>query len=286
MPHSVLALASLVSLALTLAVPASPPPLRLIEVAYADTPAGHTAFGTAIGKAAASEMAFLENAPDPELAQLLALSVSAQGQQILAAFVNASRAAYPSYYREIEGMAAGSGVSLHTLLVNNFREELVQFLPNSSRLDRRPGKCSTAVIATDAVRALGHNDDWTQDWRGAAYLVAANESRADGSVLRHGSWVYPGYLPGMDVAWNSHGLVYTVNSLFPVDFQSGGVGTAFAARDLLGATSLADATRRASPATVASAMSYTLGSTAEAGRLVQLEVDTGGGPANLASMEI
>eukprot|EP00947_MAST-08B_sp_MAST-8B-sp1_P004975 g4975.t1 len=107
----------------------------------------------------------------------------------------------------------------------------------------------------------------------------------------------------MDISWNSRGLVFTVNSLFPRRYMRGGVGTAFVARHLLEATSLADAKARASFLNVSSAMSYQLGwrsatkkriegkdsgdtrfagDDGQAGTLEQLEVDTGGGPAHSA----
>ena len=96
--------------------------------------------------------------------------------------------------------------------------------------------------------------------------------------------MYPGYLPGMELSWNAHGVVYSVNSLFPTHFLKGGIGTTWAARDMLKSQSIADAIARASPVGVSTAMSYNLGSTVEK-RLLEVEVGTGGG-ANVATHEI
>lgn len=171
----------------------------------------------------------------------------------------------------------------HVMLVNNFREELVQFVPSVSEY-ARVSKCSTVFVNQPGSLGLGHNDDWTQDWRELAYWILANETQNDGSVFSFGTWVYPGYLVGMDLTFNSYGVVYSVNSLFPTVFEKGGLGTAFVARDLLYATDINDAIKRASHPGVSSAMSYNLGSTKER-RLVECEVGSGGGD-NFATAEI
>ena len=188
----------------------------------------------------------------------------------------------PLYMEEVKGMSAGSGVNVTALLVNQFREELVQFAPATAASPRRVAKCSSAFLNMDGVLALGHNDDWTQNWRNLSYWVIAHDGAS--GAFKWGTWLYPGYLPGMDLSWNAHGLVYSVNSLFPKHFLKGGLGTAFVARGLLEATSLDDAIARASVAGVSTAMSYNLGSTVER-RLLELEVGTGGG-ANVAAREI
>ncbi|KAK3258357.1 hypothetical protein CYMTET_32594 [Cymbomonas tetramitiformis] len=181
-------------------------------------------------------------------------------------------------------MAAGAEINSTALLVKNFREELVQFAPDVSIVDRRVSKCSSVFVNNQHTLALGHNDDWTQNWRGLAYWVLGTETQADGTKLRFATWLYPGYLAGMDITYNSYGVVYSVNSLFPTKFEKGGLGTAFVARHLVSSTNLVDARRRATTLGVSSAISYNLGSIRER-RLLELEVGTGGGEAN-AILEI
>merc|ERR1719195_1474925 len=79
----------------------------------------------------------------------------------------------------------------------------------------------------------------------------------------------------MDVTFNSHGVAYTVNSLFPKNFSSAGVGTTFVSRHVAEALSVSDAVARAADSRVSTAMSYNIGDIA-AKRMIQLEVDTHG----------
>jgi hypothetical protein len=288
---------------------ASSPPaaVTVITVEYERSLAGAYDLGLQIGRQAGPQIRSVIASPDPELAVLLNFTTnqSGQGPALLASLVNDSRAAFPFYYEEIMGMAAGADVDSVALLVNNFREELVQFVPlvgaataddrqgggveapAAPVVDRRVGQCSTIFINSDATLSLGHNDDWTQDWRVTSYFVLAAERlpNATSAHLRWGTWVYPGYLPGNDLSFNSNGVVYSINSLFPRYYLPGGVGTAFVARDLLSSSDLADAQARAAHLGVSSAMSYNLGSWREQ-RLLELEVDTNGGPAHSACAEV
>eukprot|EP00930_Biecheleria_cincta_P023815 TRINITY_DN17135_c0_g1_i4.p1 TRINITY_DN17135_c0_g1~~TRINITY_DN17135_c0_g1_i4.p1 ORF type:complete len:295 (+),score=29.83 TRINITY_DN17135_c0_g1_i4:279-1163(+) len=176
--------------------------------------------------------------------------------------------------KEVEGMAAGAGVSLTRLLVNQLREEFSQWISTS----RLQGHCTDAyaVNTTGGVTAIGHNDDWGVYWRNATYFVIASALDSNGAVkFRFGSWVYPGYLPGMQLNWNSHGLIWTVNSLFPKSYRSSGVGTAWVARHMAEASSIDDLIARAADPRVSTAMNYNLGNL-NLKQLWNLEVTTGG----------
>ena len=137
---------------------------------------------------------------------------------------------------------------------------------------RRVAKCSTVFV--NRPPALLYSDDWTQNWRARAAWISGRQRASDGSVLDFVTWIYPGYLAGMDLTANSHGIVYSVNSLFPKRFTSSGVGTAFVARSLLAASCIDDAIARAADIRVTTAMSYNIGST-QTGKLFQVEVTTG-----------
>ena len=268
--------------------PPPPPPLNIIHVDFNSTLSGHFHFGFVIGTAQRTNIQHIFQT-DKELATLVTYSTqNATGKQLFSNLVAAAQREFPQYFQEILGTAAGAQVSNVTLLVNQFREELVQTAPELSVRQRKQGRglCSSAFVHTSSVLLLGHNDDWTQNWRGDAYWVFGKmkqmntDTTSNSNVtttLQFATWVYPGYLPGMDLSWNSHGMLYSVNSLFPVQLPDPhGVGTAFVARHLLESTSMTDAIRRASNPRVSTAMSYNLGSLNEH-RLVELEVTIHGG---------
>lgn len=248
--------------------------LREVHVEYSDTLEGHFSLGRSIGAAVGEDMRE-KFAIDAELAGLLTFVSDGDGRALFQGFLNDSSAAFPEYLEELKGMAAGGDIPVHELLVSNFREELLQFTPGLSDSERHKGKCSTAYVMTSETTAFGHNDDWSKNWRNASYFISAVETSSNRSAAtkRWTSWAYPGYLPGMDISFNDHGVVYTVQSLFPKSFPRRGVGTAFVARHLLEATSLEDAVNRATDSRVAAAMVYNLGSVCER-RMVELEVDS------------
>eukprot|EP00746_Dinoflagellata_sp_MGD_P129442 gnl/MRDRNA2_/MRDRNA2_63615_c0_seq1.p1 gnl/MRDRNA2_/MRDRNA2_63615_c0~~gnl/MRDRNA2_/MRDRNA2_63615_c0_seq1.p1 ORF type:complete len:405 (+),score=69.60 gnl/MRDRNA2_/MRDRNA2_63615_c0_seq1:3-1217(+) len=247
-----------------------------IHVEYPGTLEGHFSLGRSIGAAVGKDI-HDKFSVDSELEVLLRFVSDGAGKSLFQKFLTDSSTAFPEYLEEVKGMADGANISVHDLLVSNFREELLQFVPDLSDLRRHKGKCSTAYAMTSDTTAFGHNDDWSKDWRNASYIISGVETSANGSDAskRWTSWVYPGYLPGMDISFNDHGVVYTVQSLFPKSFPKQGIGTAFVARHLLEATSLEDAVKRATDSRVAAAMVYNLGSVEER-RMVELEVNSFG----------
>jgi len=251
--------------------------LREVHIQYTGTSAGHFELGRSIG-AAMGEDIRTALASDPEMSSLRDFTAHTPGSSIYLSLLTESSKAFPLYLKELEGMAVGASVPVRDILISNFREELLQFVADSEIPSerRRQGRCSTAYVATEDTTAFGHNDDWDRDWRNASYLISGVEVGASGQMLRRWtSWTYPTYLPGMDITFNDHGVVYTVQSLFPKSFPRSGVGTAFVARYLLEATSLEDAVLRASDPRVAAAMVYNLGSVSER-RMVELEVNSRG----------
>mmetsp|Transcript_93360 Transcript_93360/g.251955 ORF Transcript_93360/g.251955 Transcript_93360/m.251955 type:complete len:206 (-) Transcript_93360:28-645(-) len=79
----------------------------------------------------------------------------------------------------------------------------------------------------------------------------------------------------MQLNWNSYGVVWTVNSLFPRSYWDTGVGTAWVARHMVGATDVESLIHRAADARVSTAMNYNIGSM-QSKSMWNLEVTTGG----------
>ena len=280
-----------------LPTPPPPPSLRIVHATFNNTRSGHYSLGKQIGLAQKRDIqTIFQN--DQELASLVNyVTTNSTGIQIFTSLKKAAQNQFPMYVQEVWGMANGANVNNITMMVNQFREELVQTAPHLHKSQRKQGRglCSSAFVHTSSSMLLGHNDDWTQNWRGQAYFIfgtmidyidsAGQTIRGDDTTrnidstttFKFATWVYPGYLAGMDLSWNSHGMLYSVNSLFPIELPDrNGVGTAFVARDLLQAENMQDAIKRASNSNVATAMSYNLGSLKEK-RLVELEVSIHGG---------
>ena len=138
------------------------------------------------------------------------------------------------------------------------------------------GHCTDGYVVNGELTALGHNDDWSINWRKSSYFVVATALDAGGRAkFRMGSWCYPGLLFGVQLNWNSYGLVWTVNSLFPRHFWPRGVGTAWVSRHMTEATSVEDFVARASNKRVSTALNYNVG-VLQAKRLWNVEVTTGG----------
>ncbi len=219
--------------------------------------------------------------------------------------------AFPQYVRELKAMANAAGVDEEDLLLSNFREELLQLVPDdemenvrrlrgsghaddnefvSTEKRRKSSRaCTDVYIRSKNFAGYAHNDDWgTSLPKGLGYIVevysynhgfeavdaefkggfvnlSMNDSRFEWT-----SFVYPGYLPGMDYSMTRRGLTMTVNSLFPKYYLTGkghspvysngsGVGTAFISRRALEAKDLRDMINIVSDARASTALSYNLG---------------------------
>mmetsp|Transcript_57996 Transcript_57996/g.155307 ORF Transcript_57996/g.155307 Transcript_57996/m.155307 type:complete len:391 (-) Transcript_57996:114-1286(-) len=270
--------AVLLVVALAQAAGQSQPFVRTLFVEYRDGDAqGHFELGLAIGRAMGAVVRQAWEG-DEELRAMEQWTASGEGQRIFDNLVGTSNRSFPLYTREVEGMAEGAQIPLRRMLVNQLREELAQWLSREDPRRPRVGHCTDAYAVDPyaGVTALGHNDDWDVYWRNATYVVVATALDAKGGVkFRFGTWVYPGYLLGEQLNWNSYGLLWTCNSLFPQRFLDDGVGTAWVARHMVEAKSLEDLIDRAADKRVTTAMNYNVG-TLQRKVLWNLEVDAGG----------
>ncbi|CAI5933416.1 unnamed protein product [Closterium sp. NIES-65] len=138
------------------------------------------------------------------------------GAALLNAFAESNRAQYPEYWEELRGMAAGSTVPFHQLLLLNLRKEFGAFLPSlnapatsavlpeSATLDRRTqygiasDDCTDVLLLTDDVAAVGHNED-------ADYSIVDNSffiRMHTGSRVAVMAYTYVGELPSFAFAFN------------------------------------------------------------------------------------
>lgn len=94
---------------------------------------------------------------------------------------------------------------------------------------------------TDLVRfpAAAHNEDGGASDAGQMMLV---DVKIDGGQFI--AFCYPGDLPTGAFGWNSNHIGFTLNYVAPYTADIKGMGRGFISRDLLAASSLADATAR------------------------------------------
>jgi hypothetical protein len=85
-------------------------------------------------------------------------------------------------------------------------EKLLKIFPMSIIL--------TSFFSTQVI--IGHTEDACPEFLNNVYIVSAEILGDQGEKLeKFTTLTYAGHLPGYTMGYNEHGLVYTVNTLFP-----------------------------------------------------------------------
>ena len=183
---------------------------------------------------------------DRRLKQLITHCESTEeGRKLLRDFEEANRAAYPAVLEEIDGIVAGSGLSQTAVLIANFRQEIVAFVPDTDPIVG----CTDLHVAAPWCAAWGHSEDATSpaiDELPLGYIVHSTLLDDDETTILHHytAFAYPGCVCGWAWGFNSHGVVCSINALTPAKLQVG-LAASVVSRDVLNATGLDDAKRRA-----------------------------------------
>ncbi|KAK9862798.1 hypothetical protein WJX84_005916 [Apatococcus fuscideae] len=208
----------------------------------------------------------------------LDFSDSDAGFQMLEMFVVLNAAKYPEYFQELEGMAAGSGVSMQEIMLLNFRQEL----STAGGLARSPPDCSDQLLhgSTNGHALLGHNEDNSGDLLNASYFI-----QADLGGRQWTAFTYAGELSSTAFGFNDAGVAFTLNALFPTNVTVPGIGRNFVSRDLLQASSYEDGLRRITTARHSAGHNYNL-LALPAASLVQYRSGSGPGCTGEGRMEL
>jgi len=128
------------------------------------------------------------------------------------------------------------------------------------------------VVFNDKEWLIGHNEDMPVSWPNKnCWLLQAQITGDDKAIVEDfAAFTYPGVSPGVAFGWNIHGIVVTINYLYPVDIDTNGVSISFICRDMLASTSIKDALARIPPRR-ASGVNINLASIKER-RCVNIEV--------------
>ncbi|PIA46928.1 hypothetical protein AQUCO_01500452v1 [Aquilegia coerulea] len=176
-------------------------------------------------------------------------------QPLITALSEANRKKYPKYWDELTGTADGSGVPILSLILSNFRKEILPFLPKTAKTlhTETPDDCLTVLVLSDSMAIAVHNED-------ANVALGHTECSPLQKVLQYNfhkrlclssrlpnglsftSYTYAGELPSWAFGFNSNALAFILNSVPPAaEIIAGGTGQNFVSRDLLEATWMDDA---------------------------------------------
>ena len=184
--------------------------------------------GRALGEAAAQAI----RDRVPRLERFQALRRDWYRSERLERLLEAARAAYPQYLREIEGIADGAGVEFADVFLWNCRGD---FPGGGDQQAREDGGCTTVMIPADgqAPAVIAHNEDDQAELDGQCLMVNVQPDYGLGFT----SFYSPGLLPGHTFAVNEAGLVQTINHIRPHD-QKVGIPRHVISRAVLGCADL------------------------------------------------
>eukprot|EP01116_Phalansterium_solitarium_P005944 TRINITY_DN1826_c0_g1_i2.p1 TRINITY_DN1826_c0_g1~~TRINITY_DN1826_c0_g1_i2.p1 ORF type:complete len:389 (+),score=138.14 TRINITY_DN1826_c0_g1_i2:732-1898(+) len=241
----------------------------------------HYGVGLAVGKAFGDRISNFVEAYSGLNDIILPYYNTTAGRKAIDSLIAANAKPFQRYMDEIRGMADGAGVPLLKLMLLNFEDEIDALTNNTGE------HCTDVhVVASPSVRGFGHNEDNDPTICQYAYLVNFTiYSDADWAALQTGgaaepeseftSFCYAGYLPGVAYAWNSHGMVFSENAVFPYYVNVNGAGDAFLGRALYETQSLDEINHFLSTADRAYGFSWNTGSTRDGAWVANIEMAAG-----------
>ncbi|XP_069701200.1 beta-alanyl-dopamine/carcinine hydrolase-like [Periplaneta americana] len=175
--------------------------------------------------------------------EYLPLYETEAGRKVYEETLASVRKNFPQYVREMEGFAEGAKVPFYKL----FLLHLDVILPNvlNQKTDQKKDTgCSTVCCNEPGEEIMGHTEDALAETLGHFYFVSAHIV----SDTPQGKWkvkeehftslCYAGFLPGLTMSYNHHGLAFTCNSIRPKKLSSGKTPGAFLLRAMLAAKNL------------------------------------------------
>ncbi|KAK3856250.1 hypothetical protein Pcinc_027283 [Petrolisthes cinctipes] len=149
---------------------------------------------------------------------------------------------FPHYVRELQGTADGARVPFHHLMLLH----MDQIVPKAAGMGREAGTngCSSVCTNYEGQVLLGHTEDALTETLNHVYLVSAHieEEEPQGKLGTRSegftALCYAGHLPGFCMGYNHHGLVYSINVIFPEKVVAGKTPRHFLTRALLSAKTM------------------------------------------------
>lgn len=186
---------------------------------------------------------------------------------------------YSAYLEEVRGMAEGANITLDDAFLMQCGDEL------ENLMKVHVPHCSDIVNPEiGAGGLLAHNEDAgvsSFDWRTGApltYMVSAeveDTSVASTDASGYTALCYPGQLPTGAFGFNTRGVFFSLNGLFPEHVNITGIPRHFVHRHLLTSPSIDALVSRLQETDVACGFSINVASVTEPGRMLNIEVATG-----------
>ncbi|CAG9558673.1 unnamed protein product [Danaus chrysippus] len=155
---------------------------------------------------------------------------------------------YPYYVKEMQGVADGANVPFHQLFLLQM-DDLIGTI-NDNHIPRNDtGGCSSLAVKTPKSAVLAHTEDAFGETLNHFYIMSAHiipdpEDKELGAVEeRFASLCYAGHMPGYTMGYNENGLVFSINTLSPLELKPGNTPRTFITRALLASKNFSDAER-------------------------------------------
>ncbi|XP_066265880.1 beta-alanyl-dopamine/carcinine hydrolase-like [Branchiostoma lanceolatum] len=176
---------------------------------------------------------------------LLPFLDSTEGRKVYEGYLKVAQSVYPQYMEEVQGTAEGAEVSFEHLFLLHCRPEILLMLKSKQEnVDETSGCTSVFLNFCNGPRLLAHNEDADANVQKLGYIVVANVKPyqlPNGDVLpeeNFTSFCYPGILPGVAYAYNSHGVCFSTNAQLAKSLKSDRIVRHFMNRALLTASSV------------------------------------------------
>ena len=191
----------------------------------------HFEIGCALGQPAAA--AFRDRVRPLE--RFRALRRDWSGSDRLREIEQASRAAFPQYMREVDGIAEGLAAPFDDIFLWTCRGD---FPGGGDQAGSPEAGCTSIMIAGDgsAPNIIAHNEDDEAGLEDACFWATVRPREG----LAFTSFYSPGVVPGHTFGFNHAGLAQTINHIRPHD-QRAGIARSIVCRAVLGCATLDEA---------------------------------------------
>ncbi|KAL3285330.1 hypothetical protein HHI36_019439 [Cryptolaemus montrouzieri] len=162
-----------------------------------------------------------------------------EGRQAYEDTLNNLKTNFPQYIKELEGIADGSKIPFHKLLLLHIDDVILAAVKKEGI--KQPTGCTSIAVNMKNGAILGHTEDALRDTLNHFYFVSAHivsdkpQGRWNVKEEKFTSLCYAGHLPGYTMNYNHHGLVFSINTISAKNLKPGKTPRHFLTRAMLGA---------------------------------------------------
>ncbi|XP_070574451.1 beta-alanyl-dopamine/carcinine hydrolase-like [Ptychodera flava] len=166
---------------------------------------------------------------------------TAKGRDVYDGFLNVTNSTFPQLIDELQGIADGAGQPFYHVFLLEIRTEiqlLKRKLPEPSCTDIALNFVDQKTSVQWTIQA--HNEDADPLIKDYGYIIDAHIIDPTGHYPeeKFTAFSYPGILPGNAFGFNSAGMIFSINAVFPVNVVEAAIPRYITNRMLLGAKSV------------------------------------------------